>query len=413
MESLHSSPHSDPTVDLIAQAQEPDSIIQDWRAGVLNILLPVITLAILPALIQTIYQVFIYRGIGWVGPSIYIFFYLVLVYVALRWDMDSTVRGWFLVGLTFLTGLVAMARGGLAGDGRIYLVVVPVLAIMLINTNMGLYTAVISLLAYCAFGILAEVGILDQWLIRFDNPLDAEYWLYSGLTMGTIVIAIVFLVVRFSKFQVQTLESSKKIARALANAYRQLETVNVQLEQKVQERTLELRQVNRRLEFLATHDSLTGLPNRLLLYDRLDQAVKKSRRGKTSFALFFIDLDDFKKVNDTFGHAVGDHVLQAVGEALSQSVRVSDTVARLAGDEFALILYDVHGVADVEIVAHKISIALSHPLQDMDEKITITASVGVSLFPDHGSDADSLLRKADQAMYGAKNDGKNRYLLAA
>lgn len=413
MESLHSSPHSDPTVDLIAQAQEPDSIIQDWRAGVLNILLPVITLAILPALIQTIYQVFIYRGIGWVGPSIYIFFYLVLVYVALRRDMDSTVRGWFLVGLTFLTGLVSMARGGLAGDGRIYLVVVPVLAITLINTNMGLYTAVISLLTYCAFGILAEVGILDQWLIRFDNPLDAEYWLYSGLTMGTIVIAIVFLVVRFSKFQVQTLESSKKIARALANAYRQLETVNVQLEQKVQERTLELRQVNRRLEFLATHDSLTGLPNRLLLYDRLDQAVKKSRRGKTSFALFFIDLDDFKKVNDTFGHAVGDHVLQAVGEALSQSVRVSDTVARLAGDEFALILYDVHGVADVEIVAHKISIALSHPLQDMDEKITITASVGVSLFPDHGSDADSLLRKADQAMYGAKNDGKNRYLLAA
>lgn len=399
-------------IDLIARVREPDSLIQDWRSGVLNILLPVVALVILPALIQTVYQVFVYHDVGWVGPAIYIFFYLTLVYVALRRDLSSAVRGWFLVGLTFLTGLVAMARGGLAGDGRVYLVAVPILAVTLINENTGLYAAAVSLATYCIFGFLAQAGILGQWLIRLDNPLNIEYWLYNGFTLGTTVVTVAFVVIRFSRFQGQTLESSKKIAKALADAYQQLETVNVQLEQKVQRRTLELSLANRRLEFMATHDSLTGLPNRLLLYDRLDQAIKKGCRSKNSFALFFIDLDDFKRVNDTFGHAVGDQVLQMVAEVLSRSVRVSDTVARLAGDEFALILDDVHEASDIEIVANKISAALSRPLPILDTSISITASIGVSLFPPHGSDADSLLRKADQAMYGAKNKGKNKFLLA-
>jgi diguanylate cyclase (GGDEF)-like protein len=412
MDSLHTSPQTEPAIDLIAQAQEPDSIIQDWRAGVLNILLPIVTLAILPALIQTVYQIFIYHGIGWQGPAIYIAFYLALVYVALRRSLGSTPRGWFLVGLTFLTGLVAMARGGLAGDGRIYLVVVPILAVTLINTSTGLYTAVASLLTFCVFGALAQFGLLDQWLIRLDNPLDAEYWLYSGLTLGTVVIAVVFVVSKFSKFQAQTLESSKKIAEALASVNRQLETANLQLEQKVQQRTSELSQTNRRLEFLATHDSLTGLPNRLLLYDRLDQAIKKGLRTKAGFALFFIDLDDFKDVNDTFGHPVGDLVLKEVGEYLSQCVRVSDTVARLAGDEFALILDNVQAISDIETVVKKVSSALNQPIRLLDTTLIITASIGVSVFPEHGTDADTMFKKADQAMYLAKNKGKNQFLMA-
>jgi diguanylate cyclase (GGDEF)-like protein len=305
-----------------------------------------------------------------------------------------------------------MGRGGLAGDGRIYLVVVPILAVTLISTRTGLYAAIVSLVTFCVFGILAQYGSLSQWLIRDDNPLDAEYWLYSGLTMGTIVIVVVFVIIRFSKFQFQTLESSRKIAKALADAYGQLETANRQLEQKVQERTLELSQVNRRLEFLATHDSLTGLPNRLLLFDRLDQAVKMSRRSKTKFALLFIDLDDFKNVNDSFGHAVGDQVLQAVGEALSSSMRLSDTVARLAGDEFAMILYDVRDGSDIATVARKIAAALSQPVHVLESSLTVTASIGVSLFPQHGTDPDALFKKADQAMYIAKNRGKGQYLVA-
>jgi diguanylate cyclase (GGDEF)-like protein len=405
MNEIKTIPRPEEVPDLVARAKEPRSVIQDWRTAVLNVLLPIITLAILPALIQTIYQVFIYHGIGWQGPVIYIAFYGILVYIAVQRNLDATKRGWLLVALTYLTGLVAMGRGGLAGDGRIYLVVMPILAVTLISSRTGLFAAIVSLVTFCIFGVLAQYGPLSQWLIRNDNPLDVEYWLYSGLTMGTIIIVVVFVIIKFSKFQFQTLETSQKIAKALANAYQQLE-------QKVQERTHELSQANRRLEFLATHDSLTGLPNRLLLFDRLDQAVKISRRSKTKFALLFIDLDDFKNVNDSFGHAIGDQVLQAVGEALSGSMRISDTVARLAGDEFAMILYDVRDESDIAIVAKKIAIALSQPIRVLDGNLTVTASIGVSLFPQHGTDPDSLFKKADQAMYAVKNRGKSQYLLA-
>lgn len=392
--------------------QEPQNVIQDWRASVLNILLPIIAIAILPALAQTIYQALTYPRGEWIGPTIYFLFYLCLVYVTIRRDLDCTIRGSVLVALTFLTGVVAMGRGGLAGDGRIYLTVVPLLAVTLIDMRTGVYVAVISLVTYVIYGLLAQAGILEPWLIRLDNPLDGEYWFYSGLTMGTILVAIVFIVVRFTEFQMHTLESFQETANKLGEAYKQLEASNQALEQRVRERTQELMRANRRLEFLATHDNLTGLPNRLLLYDRLDQAIKKAKRSQSKFALFFIDLDDFKQINDSFGHAVGDHVLQTVSGILLQSVRLSDTVSRLAGDEFALIVYDVHGPADIDTIAQKIAATLSKPLKVLDEEIVITASIGVSLFPDHGMEPDFLLRKADQAMYTAKNSGKNKYTLA-
>jgi len=406
------SPKSDFNPPRFAHTQEPRTIIRDWRISVLNILLPIIAIVILPALIQTIYQVFIYHTVGWVGPIIYVLFYLCLVYVAVRRKISSTKRAWFLVTLTYLTGVVAMGRGGLAGDGRVYLVVAPILAITLISANVGIYTAALSLATYAIFGFLAYTGFLGPWLIRTDNPLDLEYWLYSGLTLGTIMITAVLVLIRFFRFQVTTLETSKKIAEALTEAYRQLEAANQQLEQKVQQRTLELSQANRHLEFLATHDNLTELPNRLLLFDRLDQAVKKSQRSNAQFALFFVDMDDFKKVNDTFGHAVGDQVLQVVGRALTQSVRVSDTVARLAGDEFALILYDVHTLSDVTTVAEKIAHALNQPMPMLEGRLTVTVSIGVGLFPRHGRDPDALFKKADEAMYTAKSRGKNQCVVA-
>lgn len=406
------SPKSDLNPPRFAHTQEPRTIIRDWRISVLNILLPIIAIVILPALIQTIYQVFIYRTVGWGGPIIYVLFYLCLVYVAVRRKISSTKRAWFLVTLTYLTGVVAMGRGGLAGDGRVYLVVAPILAITLISANVGIYTAALSLATYAIFGFLAYTGFLGPWLIRTDNPLDLEYWLYSGLTLATIMITAVLVLIRFFRFQLTTLETSKKIAEALTEAYRQLEAANQQLEQKVQQRTLELSQANRHLEFLATHDNLTELPNRLLLFDRLDQAAKKSLRNNAQFALFFVDLDDFKKVNDTFGHAVGDQVLQVVGRVLTQSVRVSDTVARLAGDEFALILYDVHNLSDVTTVAEKIAHALNQPMPMLESRLTVTVSIGVGLFPQHGTNADSLFKKADVAMYTAKSRGKNQCVVA-
>jgi diguanylate cyclase (GGDEF)-like protein len=201
-----------------------------------------------------------------------------------------------------------------------------------------------------------------------------------------------------------TLKSVQKIAQALTNA-------NQQLEQKVQERTAELTNANQHLQFLATHDNLTGLPNRFLFFDRLDQAIRKSRRQKHKFALLFIDLDDFKDVNDSYGHVTGDKVLQKVAEFLEYTVRDSDTVARLAGDEFTVILDNVQSIANVETIVKKIINAVSQPIETEPATIVITVSIGISLFPEHGEDAEILLRKADAAMYQIKDGDKNGYML--
>ncbi len=201
-----------------------------------------------------------------------------------------------------------------------------------------------------------------------------------------------------------TLKSVQKVSQALADT-------NKQLEQKVQERTAELSNANQHLQFLATHDNLTGLPNRFLFFDRLDQAIRKSRRQKNRFALLFIDIDDFKKVNDTYGHVTGDEVLQNVAKFLELTVRDSDTVARLAGDEFTVILDNVQSNDNVEAIVQKIVGAVSQPIKTEQAEIVITVSIGVSLYPDHGEDTETLLRKADAAMYRIKDGDKNGYLL--
>jgi len=225
---------------------------------------------------------------------------------------------------------------------------------------------------------------------------------YFGLAMGTMIIITVFVVAQFSKFQVETLKSVEEVSKALSNA-------NRQLEQKVQERTEELSSANRHLQFLATHDTLTGLPNRFLFFDSLDQAIKKSRRQKHKFALLFLDLDDFKMINDSFGHATGDEVLQKVAGYLDQTVRDSDTVARLAGDEFTIILDNVQSIHNVETIAEKTAKAVSQTIETPQAEIVMTASIGISLFPDHGEDAETLLRKADKAMYLTKDGDKDSY----
>ena len=400
------------TVDGLSQAQEPTRALYDWRSNVLDIFLPLASLAFLPSIVQTVLQVINDPQIAWQGAAIIVFFYLILVYVTLSPQrLSTTIRSWVVVALAYLVGIVSMARGGLAGDGTIFLTVLPILAVTLVNARVGIYTAGVSIFTFIVFGILAHAGMLSQWLIIHDNPQTPDQWLYFGLAMSTLIIVTVFVVIRFSNFQIETLESVQEMAKALADSHHQLELANQKLEQKVQERTAELSNANQHLQFLATHDNLTGLPNRILFFDRLEQAIKKSRRQKRRFALFFIDLDDFKKINDSFGHIVGDQVLQTVADALDHAVRDSDTVARLAGDEFMIILDDVRGISDIEVIARKTIKAVSQPIDVPQETVIMTVSIGISLFPEHGEDAETLLRKADAAMYHVKNRTQNGYHL--
>ena len=181
------------------------------------------------------------------------------------------------------------------------------------------------------------------------------------------------------------------------------------LEQRVAARTAQLRENQARLTHLAHHDPLTDLPNRLLFEDRLKQAIAKARRAQETAALLFFDLDRFKEINDSLGHSVGDLVLCEVGRRLRAVVRESDTVARLGGDEFVIILEQVDGEEGVAEVARKVIQAMALPLSVAGREVTLTGSIGISLYPDDGNDVDALMKTADDAMYRAKALGRNNF----
>jgi len=156
--------------------------------------------------------------------------------------------------------------------------------------------------------------------------------------------------------------------------------------------------------FIATHDALTGLPNRQLFEDRANKALAQAQRDNSAFAIGFIDLDRFKQVNDTHGHAVGDALLRTVGQLLSESVRSTDTVARVGGDEFLLLLTPLrqHAEAEATATVRRLGEKIAALRQIEGRDVRISASIGLSFFPQHGRTLDSLLIYADQAMYSAK-----------
>jgi diguanylate cyclase (GGDEF)-like protein/PAS domain S-box-containing protein len=164
--------------------------------------------------------------------------------------------------------------------------------------------------------------------------------------------------------------------------------------------------------FQAFHDPLTGLPNRALLMERLNLCVGKARHSGRMLAVLFMDLDLFKAINDGFGHGVGDAVFQEVGRRLTLHVRDGDTVARVGGDEFVVLLPEIAKVDDAATVAHKLLEAIAQPFSSGGRRIDLTTSIGVSIYPDDGQDAEALLRSADNAMARAKERGRNNYQMS-
>jgi diguanylate cyclase (GGDEF)-like protein len=171
----------------------------------------------------------------------------------------------------------------------------------------------------------------------------------------------------------------------------------------------ELKQAEKEIEKLAYYDNLTGLPNRLLLSDRLHYALDWAKRERESLAILFLDLDHFKVINDTLGHSAGDELLIAVSERLINCVRKTDTVARLGGDEFVILLPNIKRISDVSTLAQKILHSLTTPFKIKDREIFTSTSIGISLCPDDGEDGETLIRNADLAMYQAKEHGRNAY----
>jgi diguanylate cyclase (GGDEF)-like protein/PAS domain S-box-containing protein len=169
------------------------------------------------------------------------------------------------------------------------------------------------------------------------------------------------------------------------------------------------RETSRHMSHLASHDALTDLPNRLLLHDRLGRALTLARRHERGLAVIFLDVDHFKYINDSLGHALGDQLLQAVGRDVTMCVRSSDTVSRQGGDEFVVVLAELEHAADAALGAQKIMAAVARPHQIAGHELHVTASLGISVYPDDGEDAETLMQNADIAMYHAKSQGRDRY----
>jgi len=186
-----------------------------------------------------------------------------------------------------------------------------------------------------------------------------------------------------------------------------LEMVNARLQAEIQERKMAEQQIR----YLANHDALTGLPNRRLLEDRLEQALAMARRNMHQVAIQFIDLDRFKPINDRLGHRVGDMLLQAVAVRLRSLLRGVDTVSRVGGDEFVIVLPEMQSVTAACETAQRVLVALARPYSVEGHELQVTPSIGISMYPSDGNDAESLLTAADTAMYYAKETGRGNYQL--
>jgi diguanylate cyclase (GGDEF)-like protein len=171
----------------------------------------------------------------------------------------------------------------------------------------------------------------------------------------------------------------------------------------------ELAQYSKAQQELALHDALTGLPNRRLLEDRIATALQHASRNHHKAAVMYLDLDGFKAINDTYGHAYGDEVLKIVAQRLLASARKEDTVARLGGDEFMVVLGEVNSLADAQGPAAKLVEAVSEPFFINDLTLRLSTSIGISIYPDDAESVGSLISIADYALYEAKRGGKNRF----
>jgi diguanylate cyclase (GGDEF)-like protein len=298
--------------------------------------------------------------------------------------------------------------------------------------NFGLIAASIAtlstfILAYLVYMIPQSVAIFYVFL-----SLDNEYHFYMGAAFAIYTALMIVTSIRFHRRFTRELElkfKNKTLIVDLNEEVRHREQAQIELEKskrdleiKVEERTKDLVEINSNLEkviekkeeaesslqYLAYHDELTGLPNRNLLVDRIAQSIKTSSRDNQQLAILFLDLDRFKNINDSLGHAVGDKLLKEVAARLFSTLRSRDTVSRNGGDEFVIVLERLKNSNEAINVAKKIITCITDTFEIFSHRIHIGASIGVSIYPNDGETPLVLLRNADTAMYRAKKNGGNQ-----
>ncbi len=385
-----------------------EQIMEEWRLRVQTRMMVFGVLLALPAVLQTISRAIRYPH-EWPLTIALVFFYLSIVALIFQKKIDVQIRGWILIFLLYLVGVVSMARGGLWGDGRIYLVLLPIFGVLLIKVSAGITLVVVSIITFSFFGFLNHIGILEHWLISKEIPMPTEIWVYDGLIFATLMVTTIIVLVDFYNLLMRTLSNEQENAQNLREAHYLLDQTNVELEAKVEQRTSELAEANQRLYHLANHDSLTGLPNRMLFYEDLEAAISQANNSQEILAVIFIDLDNFKTINDTYGHICGDALLKKVANRFKQRMSENDTLARLSGDEFAVVIGQLCSSEEFADTARRLLNALAKPFEIGSSTAILSASIGISVYPTDAENADELVRHADTAMYRVKHDTKGNF----
>lgn len=245
--------------------------------------------------------------------------------------------------------------------------------------------------------LLAEVTNLHEQL--FVDPNKLREWGQLLESKGAV---------RGAEVELRRKDGTKKWALVSLRAVRDVHGQIVLHEGTVEDIT-DRKVAEERVRFLAYYDALTGLPNRTLLQDRLAKALAGARRRKEKLALLFLDLDRFKNINDSLGHSSGDLLLQDVAARLKERAREQDTVARVGGDKFLIVLTSIKDVPDAAVAAERILDSLAAPFVVNGQTLDVTCSLGISIFPEHGTDGEALIKNADAAMYSAKDGGRNTF----
>ena len=289
-------------------------------------------------------------------------------------------RAGLLFSLLWLVGLPGIFSFGLAASGVWWLVLSCLVASVLYSPRFGTAVSLVTMLAL----VLAGAGFISGVLVP-AIPLD-RFLVLPSAWVSLILVTGIFLTL---------------VLRSFTGYARATEGLLLQIKNQRDE-----------IERLSLHDPLTGLPLASLANDRIQMAIHAARRSGRRMALLYVDLDGFKKVNDTLGHDAGDIVLRACAERLRDCLRSEDTVARVGGDEFIIVVSGIGEARHAARVAEKLVLATAQPILFDGHSLAVGASVGIAIFPDDAGDARSLRRLADQAMYQAKQRGRNGFQYA-
>jgi diguanylate cyclase (GGDEF)-like protein len=308
---------------------------------------------------------------------------LLVILVALnRRRLNVKLKIELAIAVPFCIGLAGLLTFGFYGPAVAWIASSCVAAAMFCRK--GVVLAIIGM--EMSTILIAALGFSQGFLVLHvdGNDFIAHFYNWLPVFFGTsvAVVSIAFGIATYN-------ESIRSLMRAIEMQHNEI----------ARQRDLIVHQ--------ATHDALTGLPTLRLARDRLEMACSQARREQTIAAVLFMDLDGFKAANDSFGHEAGDHVLKIVADRLTASIRSCDTVARLGGDEFVVIMQKAGTRDDTRGVAVKLLKAIAEPIAYDDQVINIGASIGIAIFPDHGTSAELVLKRADQAMYVVKRSGKN------